>query len=110
MSSSCLLQTGTGLWSPDGLPERSALWVSQVWQQLNACLTRLGTHEALLGPQLFLSCPVAPSNTQAVLRCVSRYRFYYQNKSLSVSEGSGRGQEKCDSKENIWRRCYLGDT
>uniref|UniRef100_A0A3B3UJ44 Cortactin-binding protein 2 n=1 Tax=Poecilia latipinna TaxID=48699 RepID=A0A3B3UJ44_9TELE len=32
-------------------------WMSQVWQQLNACLSRLGTHEALLGPQLFLSCP-----------------------------------------------------
>lgn len=50
--------------------ERSVLWVSQVWQQLNACLSRLGTHEALLGPQLFLSCPVVPDNTQAIVRCV----------------------------------------
>ena len=61
---------GTGVWTPDGVMERSVLWVSQVWQQLNACLSRLGTHEALLGPQLFLSCPVVPNNTQAVVRCV----------------------------------------
>lgn len=74
--SSCLLQMETGLWSPDGFLERSVLWVSQVWQQLNACLTRLGTHEALLGPQLFLSCPVVPNNTQAIVRCVSFYQVY----------------------------------
>uniref|UniRef100_A0A3Q3JSH3 CortBP2/NAV1-like AAA+ ATPase lid domain-containing protein n=2 Tax=Monopterus albus TaxID=43700 RepID=A0A3Q3JSH3_MONAL len=48
--------------------ERSVLWVSQVWQQLNACLSRLGTHEALLGPQLFLSCPVVPNNVHAAIR------------------------------------------
>ncbi|XP_013865716.1 cortactin-binding protein 2, partial [Austrofundulus limnaeus] len=67
-----LHKTGTGLWSPDGLMERSVLWVSQVWQQLNACLARLGTHEALLGPQLFLSCPVVSNNTQAVVRWLAR--------------------------------------
>lgn len=61
---------GTGVWSPEGATERCASWVSLVWEQLNACLSRLGTHEALLGPQLFLSCPVAPDNTQAVVRCV----------------------------------------
>lgn len=64
-------QMGTGLWSPDGVMERLVLWVSQVWQQLNACLSRLGTHEALLGPQLFLSCPVVPNNAQAIVRCVN---------------------------------------
>uniref|UniRef100_A0A3B4X6A9 CortBP2/NAV1-like AAA+ ATPase lid domain-containing protein n=2 Tax=Seriola lalandi dorsalis TaxID=1841481 RepID=A0A3B4X6A9_SERLL len=63
---------GTGAWTPDGVVERSVLWVSQVWQQLNACLSRLGTHEALLGPQLFLSCPVVPNNAQAVVRWLAR--------------------------------------
>lgn len=48
--------------------ERSVLWVSQVWQQLNACLSRLGTHEALLGPQPFLSCPLVSNSTQAIVR------------------------------------------
>ncbi|XP_034734769.1 cortactin-binding protein 2 [Etheostoma cragini] len=67
-----LHKMGTGVWSPDGVMERSVLWVSQVWQQLNACLSRLGTHEALLGPQLFLSCPVVPNNTQAVVRWLAR--------------------------------------
>lgn len=67
------LQTGTGVWSPDGAVERSALWVSQVWQQLNACLSRLGTHEALLGPRLFLSCPLLLENTQTVVRLVEHH-------------------------------------
>ncbi|XP_078023750.1 cortactin-binding protein 2 [Epinephelus lanceolatus] len=67
-----LHKVGTAVWSPDGVMERSVLWVSQVWQQLNACLSRLGTHEALLGPQLFLSCPVVPNNTQAVVRWLAR--------------------------------------
>nr|AAR16331.1 cortactin-binding protein 2 [Tetraodon nigroviridis] len=67
-----LHQMGSGIWSPDGVMERSVLWVSQVWQQLNACLSRLGTHEALLGPQLFLSCPVVSNNTQAVVRWLAR--------------------------------------
>lgn len=61
-------QMGSGVWTPDGLMERSVLWVSQVWQQLNACLSRLGTHEALLGPQLFLSCPVVSNSTQVIVR------------------------------------------
>uniref|UniRef100_A0A8D3B953 Cortactin-binding protein 2 n=1 Tax=Scophthalmus maximus TaxID=52904 RepID=A0A8D3B953_SCOMX len=57
---------------PCSYSSRLVLWVSQVWQQLNACLSRLGTHEALLGPQLFLSCPVVPNNTQAVVRWLAR--------------------------------------
>lgn len=60
--------------------ERAALWVSQVWQQLNACLSRLGTHEALLGPRLFLSCPLLPDSTHAVVRLVKHQRistYYY---------------------------------
>ncbi|XP_072242556.1 cortactin-binding protein 2 isoform X2 [Leuresthes tenuis] len=67
-----LCKIGTGVWSPDGVMEQSVLWVSQVWQQLNACLSHLGTHEALLGPQLFLSCPVVPNNTQAIVRWLAR--------------------------------------
>ncbi|XP_028286059.1 cortactin-binding protein 2 isoform X2 [Parambassis ranga] len=67
-----LHKVGTSVWSPDGVMERSVLWVSQVWQQLNACLSRLGTHEALLGPHLFLSCPVLLNNTQAIVRWLAR--------------------------------------
>ncbi|XP_027869519.1 cortactin-binding protein 2 isoform X4 [Xiphophorus couchianus] len=67
-----LHKVGSAAWSADGLMERSVLWVSQVWQQLNACLSRLGTHEALLGPQLFLSCPVVPSNAQPIVRWLAR--------------------------------------
>lgn len=45
-------------------------WVCSVWQQLNSCLSRLGTPEALLGPCMFLSCPVLPEETQAILKLV----------------------------------------
>lgn len=51
--------------------------MSQVWQQLNACLSRLGTNEALLGPQLFLSCPLLLDNTQAVVRLVQHHTTNY---------------------------------
>ncbi|CAJ1056086.1 cortactin-binding protein 2 [Xyrichtys novacula] len=67
-----LHKTGMEVWSPESVTEQSVLWVTQVWQQLNACLSRLGTHEALLGPQLFLSCPVVQNNTVAVVRWLSR--------------------------------------
>ncbi|XP_029991437.1 cortactin-binding protein 2 [Sphaeramia orbicularis] len=67
-----LQKVGSDVWPPDGILEHSVLWVNQVWQQLNACLSRLGTHEALLGPQFFLSCPVIPNNTQAIVRWLSR--------------------------------------
>lgn len=91
-------QMGTGLWSPDGVMERLVLWVSQVWQQLNACLSRLGTHEALLGPQLFLSCPVVPNNAQVIVRCVnmslSRKRLYFVSSAHLWSEGVMRFELK----------------
>ncbi|XP_054878696.1 cortactin-binding protein 2 isoform X2 [Poeciliopsis prolifica] len=67
-----LHKVGSAAWSADGLMERSVLWVSQVWQQLNACLSRLGTSEALLGPQLFLSCPIVPNNAQPIVRWLAR--------------------------------------
>ncbi|KAG5830582.1 hypothetical protein ANANG_G00312230 [Anguilla anguilla] len=51
---------------------RTVAWVCAVWQQLNSCLTRLGAPEALIGPQMFLSCPVVPEQAQAVLKWLSR--------------------------------------
>ncbi|EPY86375.1 cortactin-binding protein 2, partial [Camelus ferus] len=42
-------------------------WALAVWHQLNACLARLGTPEALLGPKYFLSCPVIPGHAQATV-------------------------------------------
>ncbi|XP_034031623.1 cortactin-binding protein 2 [Thalassophryne amazonica] len=67
-----LCKMGTGILVHEGIMERSVLWINQVWQQLNACLSRLGTHEALLGPQLFLSCPIVPHNIQAIIRWLAR--------------------------------------
>ncbi|XP_078804398.1 cortactin-binding protein 2 isoform X4 [Oryzias latipes] len=67
-----LHETGTDGWTPDGTMEQTVMWVSQVWQRLNACLSRLGTHEALLGPQLFLSCPVVHSSSETVVRWLAR--------------------------------------
>ncbi|KAJ8395687.1 hypothetical protein AAFF_G00029240 [Aldrovandia affinis] len=51
---------------------RTVAWVCSVWQQLNSCISRLGTPEALLGPQMFLSCPLVPEQTQAVIKWLSR--------------------------------------
>ncbi|CAL8263686.1 unnamed protein product [Merluccius merluccius] len=67
-----LHKVGTGLWAPEGHMERSVLWVCQVWQQLNACVSRLGCPEALLGPQLFLSCPLVPHTPQATTKWLAR--------------------------------------
>ncbi|XP_021569960.1 cortactin-binding protein 2 [Carlito syrichta] len=47
-------------------------WALSVWRQLNSCLTRLGTPEALLGPKYFLSCPVVPGHAQATVRWMSK--------------------------------------
>ncbi|XP_061085413.1 LOW QUALITY PROTEIN: cortactin-binding protein 2-like [Conger conger] len=51
---------------------RTVAWVCSVWQQLNSCLARLGAPEALIGPQMFLSCPVVPEQAAAVLKWLSR--------------------------------------
>ncbi|KAL4659480.1 cortactin-binding protein 2-like [Arapaima gigas] len=51
---------------------RSVTWVCAVWHQLNSCLAHLGTPEALIGPQVFLSCPVVPDQTSAVIKWLSR--------------------------------------
>ncbi|XP_008835407.1 cortactin-binding protein 2 isoform X2 [Nannospalax galili] len=47
-------------------------WALSVWRQLNSCLARLGTTEALLGPKYFLSCPVVPGHTQATVKWMSK--------------------------------------
>uniref|UniRef100_A0A8C5MGL2 Cortactin-binding protein 2 n=1 Tax=Leptobrachium leishanense TaxID=445787 RepID=A0A8C5MGL2_9ANUR len=47
-------------------------WICAVWYQLNSCLSRLGTPEALLGPQHFLSCPVVPGNAQIIVKWMSK--------------------------------------
>ncbi|XP_036761573.2 cortactin-binding protein 2 isoform X1 [Manis pentadactyla] len=47
-------------------------WALAVWRQLNSCLARLGTPEALLGPKYFLSCPVVPGHAQATVKWMSQ--------------------------------------
>ncbi|KAG7454345.1 hypothetical protein MATL_G00258680 [Megalops atlanticus] len=51
---------------------RTVAWVCAVWRQLNSCLSRLGTPEALIGPQMFFSCPVVPDQAQAIFKWLSR--------------------------------------
>ncbi|XP_019750371.1 cortactin-binding protein 2 isoform X2 [Hippocampus comes] len=67
-----LHQTGRVVWCRDGATEKAVLWVAQVWQQLNACLAHLGTHEALMGPRHFLACPVHTDDVHAIVRWLSR--------------------------------------
>uniref|UniRef100_A0A3B4C4M1 Cortactin-binding protein 2 n=1 Tax=Pygocentrus nattereri TaxID=42514 RepID=A0A3B4C4M1_PYGNA len=59
-------------WVHDDPVHRALSWVCSVWQQLNGCLSRLGTPEALIGPHVFLSCPVLPDQTQAILKWLAR--------------------------------------
>ncbi|XP_026783143.3 cortactin-binding protein 2 isoform X2 [Pangasianodon hypophthalmus] len=59
-------------WTPDDPVHRTLSWVCSVWQQLNSCLSRLGTPEALLGPYVFLSCPVLPEQRHAILKWLAR--------------------------------------
>ncbi|XP_060779898.1 cortactin-binding protein 2 isoform X3 [Neoarius graeffei] len=59
-------------WTPDEPVHRTLSWVCSVWQQLNSCLSRLGTPEALLGPYVFLSCPVLPEQRHAILKWLAR--------------------------------------
>ncbi|XP_018611478.2 cortactin-binding protein 2 isoform X1 [Scleropages formosus] len=51
---------------------RAVAWVCSVWHQINGCLSCLGTTEALMGPQMFFSCPVVPEQPQAILRWLAR--------------------------------------
>ncbi|KAG7333209.1 hypothetical protein KOW79_003344 [Hemibagrus wyckioides] len=59
-------------WTPDEPGHRTLSWVCSVWQQLNSCLSRLGTPEALLGPYVFLSCPVLPEQRHAIIKWLAR--------------------------------------
>ncbi|MBN3295283.1 CTTB2 protein, partial [Amia calva] len=51
---------------------KTVVWICSVWQQLNSCLSRLGTPEALIGPQMFFSCPVVPAQPHAVVKWLLR--------------------------------------
>lgn len=59
-------------WTSDDPLQKALSWVCSVWHQLNACLSRLGTSEALLGPYIFLSCPVNLEQTQAIPKWLVR--------------------------------------
>nr|XP_055029294.1 cortactin-binding protein 2 [Misgurnus anguillicaudatus] len=59
-------------WTPDEPIQKALSWVCSIWHQLNACLSRLGTSEALLGPYIFLSCPVHLEQTQAIPKWLAR--------------------------------------
>ncbi|KAK7891756.1 hypothetical protein WMY93_023719 [Mugilogobius chulae] len=62
-----------GLWasarSHDDSLQRSALWVTRFWQRLNSCLCRLGTPEALIGPERFMSCPLSSAEDTVRFVC-----------------------------------------
>uniref|UniRef100_F6XFJ5 Cortactin-binding protein 2 n=1 Tax=Ornithorhynchus anatinus TaxID=9258 RepID=F6XFJ5_ORNAN len=47
-------------------------WILTVWHQLNSCLSRLGTPEALIGPRYFLSCPVVPGHAHVTVKWMSK--------------------------------------
>ncbi|XP_062838466.1 cortactin-binding protein 2 isoform X2 [Anolis carolinensis] len=47
-------------------------WILVVWHQLNSCLSRLGAHEALVGPKHFMSCPVVPGHSHATVKWMSK--------------------------------------
>ncbi|KAB1276046.1 Cortactin-binding protein 2 [Camelus dromedarius] len=63
-------------------------WALAVWHQLNACLARLGTPEALLGPKYFLSCPVIPGHAQATVKSLENDLSLTLNLDQRLSLGS----------------------
>ncbi|KAM9077304.1 cortactin-binding protein 2 isoform 3-T3 [Megaptera novaeangliae] len=76
-------------------------WALAVWRQLNSCLARLGTPEALLGPKYFLSCPVIPGHTQATVKWMSK---------LWNAVIAPRVQEAILSRASVKRQPSLGQT
>uniref|UniRef100_A0A8C2YKD0 Cortactin-binding protein 2 n=1 Tax=Chinchilla lanigera TaxID=34839 RepID=A0A8C2YKD0_CHILA len=76
-------------------------WVVCVWRQLNSCLARLGTPEALLGPKHFLSCPVVPGHTQPTVKWMSE---------LWNAVIAPRVQEAILSRASVKRQPGLGQT
>ncbi|XP_006859378.1 PREDICTED: cortactin-binding protein 2 [Chrysochloris asiatica] len=76
-------------------------WTLSVWRQLNSCLARLGTPEALLGPKYFLSCPVVPGHAQATVKWMSK---------LWNAVIAPRVQEAILSRASVKRQPSLGQT
>lgn len=79
LSFSVAAQTQGRCWTSDDPVHKSLSWVCSVWHQLNACLSRLGTSEALLGPYIFLSCPVNAEQTQAIPKYLNLVLSRYWN-------------------------------
>ncbi|XP_033881799.3 cortactin-binding protein 2-like isoform X1 [Acipenser ruthenus] len=57
---------------PPDLISKALGWICSVWHQLNSCLSRLGTPEALIGPEIFFTCPIVPSHLQSIVKWLSR--------------------------------------
>ncbi|KAK6482528.1 cortactin-binding protein 2-like [Huso huso] len=57
---------------PPDLVSKAMGWICSVWHQLNSCLSRLGTPEALIGPEIFFTCPIVPSHLQSIVKWLSR--------------------------------------
>ncbi|XP_041113751.1 cortactin-binding protein 2 isoform X1 [Polyodon spathula] len=57
---------------PPDLVSKALGWICAVWHQLNSCLSRLGTPEALIGPEIFFTCPIVPSHLQSIVKWLSR--------------------------------------
>ncbi|XP_014640891.1 PREDICTED: cortactin-binding protein 2 isoform X2 [Ceratotherium simum simum] len=76
-------------------------WALAVWRQLNSCLARLGTPEALLGPKYFLSCPVIPGHAQVTVKWMSK---------LWNAVIAPRVQEAILSRASVKRQPGLGQT
>ncbi|XP_031794729.1 cortactin-binding protein 2 isoform X2 [Sarcophilus harrisii] len=74
-------------------------WTLTVWHQLNSCLSRLGTPEALIGPKYFLSCPVVPGHAQATVKWMSK---------LWNAVIAPRVQEAILSRASVKRQLDLG--
>lgn len=47
---------------------RAVEWVISVWQKLNDSLSKLGLPDAIMGPSLFMSCPVQSGKPEAIYR------------------------------------------
>nr|Q00PJ1.1 RecName: Full=Cortactin-binding protein 2; Short=CortBP2 [Atelerix albiventris]AAY88986.1 cortactin-binding protein 2 [Atelerix albiventris] len=80
---------------------RTVDWALAVWCQLNSCIARLGTPEALLGPKYFLSCPVVPGHAQATVKWMSH---------LWNAIIAPRVQEAILSRASVKRQHSLGQT
>ncbi|XP_076972960.1 cortactin-binding protein 2 isoform X2 [Tamandua tetradactyla] len=76
-------------------------WTLSVWHHLNSCLARLGTPDALLGPEYFLSCPVVPGHAQATVNWMSK---------LWNAVIAPRVQQAILSRASVKRQPRLGHT